>query len=535
MKLAPSKPLTQILLVIEDFQPRLMKYPLAFGSENLWILATDKWIFERDVNNGLLGEALASELIFPFHPLVNSQYLHAQEVALKKRLELELLQNLVTDFPETSYEFFIKPEYFMYEALLIRARLFPPMLYSLETLIMTNGGLRYSLQGFTEALNELKKDGVINLSGGYVRISKEFLDKARDRNVRFANLFKTGQRAVFASILHILPQIMNLLSPDRKSIHSPDRKSIQNLQGIFNQQPRVELAIEDPEAYVYLNTATGLVSLANRTDIKAFSEKILFPRSKAQVKVEALGGILNDVYLVQADLDGETKKVVAKRFRDWSNFKWFPLTLWSFGTKTFTVLGSSRLEREYAINRFLHSHNITVPEILYVSKSERLIFTEYISGENLSARVKKMENSTDESELTEDMETFEKVGKVFARIHSLGVALGDAKPENILTDPKGDLYITDLEQGSRNGDKTWDIAEFLYYAGHDISPFANTQHIELMAKAFINGYLHEGGNVNTIKNASKPKYTKVFSIFTFPHIMLLLSKVCRKTEQLESD
>ena len=504
-----------------------MNYPLTIGSENLWILAVDKWIFERDVSRGLLGEALASELIFPFRPLVNSQYLHGQEVALKKRLELELLQNLVTNFPETSYEFFIKPEYFMYETLLIRARLFPPMLYSLETLSATDGGLHYSLQGFTEALDELSEDGVISFSGEYVQISKEFLDKTRGRNVHFANLFKTGQRALFASILHMLPQIMNLLSQDRKST--------QNLQRMFNQHSGSELPVEDPEAYVYLNTASGLVSLANKTDIKAFSEKILSPRLKVKVNVEAIGGILNDVYLVQTKLDGETKKVVAKRFKDWSNLKWFPLSLWSIGTKTFTVLGNSRLEREYAINRFLHSHDITVPEILYVSKSERLIFTEYISGENLSTKVKEIGHTKNESELDEDMELFEKAGKLFARIHSLGVALGDAKPENILVDRKRDLYITDLEQGSRKGDKTWDIAEFLYYAGHDISPFANTQHIVRMAKAFIHGYLHEGGNVDTIRNASKPKYTKVFSIFTFPHIVLLLSKLCKNTEQLESE
>jgi tRNA A-37 threonylcarbamoyl transferase component Bud32 len=502
-----------------------MNYVKALGVSSLVVLAVDKWVFERDVDRGLLGEALAGGLIFPYKPMVNGGYLYLQEIMLKRRLILELLQSLVLDFPELSYEFYIKPEYFMFETWLTRARLFPPMLDSLSNLVKEEKGLQQTLGGFLDALKKLEEDGSIRLSEGYVKISKEFVDKARTRKVRFTSLLKTGHRALFASLLGMLPQMLNVLSQNTESLFS--------FQRILKEGARAGMPIDDPKNLVYVKTASGLVPLANRMDIGAFARKVLRADGSAQIKVTSIGGILNDVYLVSASIDGKEKRVVVKRFRDWSNFKWFPLTLWSVGTRTFAVLGSSRLERECAINRLLHSEGFAVPELLYVSPNERLVFMEYVVGEDLSNAVRRIAISKNDSELKKDFELIAKVGNLFAKVHALGVSLGDTKPENILVDRKGELYLTDLEQAGRNGDRAWDVAEFLYYSGHYISPFADARRVELMAKAFIAGYLQAGGNIKTVENAGNAKYTKVFSVFTFPHVMLILSNACRKAEQLK--
>jgi tRNA A-37 threonylcarbamoyl transferase component Bud32 len=523
--LATSRTATQVLLVVKDFQPRLMNYAKAFGTSSLSVLAVDKWIFERDVDRGILGEALAGGLIFPYKPLVNGEYLHVHEVALKKRLILELLQNLVLDFPELSYEFYVKPKYFMYQTLLTRARLFPPMLDSLSGLIRQEKNLHQTLRGFVEALNELREGGIIRFSGDYVTLSKQFIDKAQGRRATFKSLLRTGHRALFASLIGMLPQMMNALSHNKEPLL--------NLRRILSQRRGAELPIEDPDAYVYVKTASGLAPLANRVDITSLSRKILCASTGSQVTVSSIGGILNDVYLVRVGVQGGERRLVVKRFRDWSNFKWFPLTLWSVGTKTFAVLGSSRLEREYAINRLLRSYDFAAPEVLFVSPHERLIFMEYIPGEDLSRVVKKVVDARDGSELSRNLELIKRAGSLLGKVHSLGITLGDAKPENILADTEGVLYLTDLEQAGRNGDKSWDIAEFLYYAGHDISPFANARRVGLMARTFIIGYLQAGGNPKTVKDAGKPKYTKVFSIFTFPHTMLELSSVCKRADMLK--
>jgi tRNA A-37 threonylcarbamoyl transferase component Bud32 len=130
--------------------------------------------------------------------------------------------------------------------------------------------------------------------------------------------------------------------------------------------------------------------------------------------------------------------------------------------------------------------------------------------------------------MDEDLSIISKVGEKFAQVHAFGISLGDAKPENILVGRGGEIYLLDFEQASRNGDKVWDIAEFLYYAGHYSSPFVGTKPAELIAKAFVEGYLKAGGSAKIVKDAGNPKYTKVFSVFTLPHIILVISNICRK-------
>ncbi len=525
--LPAAKTVLQVLAVVRNFQPRLMNYVKAFGSGNLSVLAVDAWVFERDVDKGFLGEAVAGGLVFPYTVLINEDYLHLQEVALKKRLIIELLKSLVLDFPELSSELRIRPEYFMYETMLTRGRLFPPTLYAFANLIGSSEGpknIERVLHGFLEALKELEKDNVVHYLNGYWRISKQFANKAISLRTRFVDLFKTGQRTLFAASLGIFPQILEALSQDREQLFRR-QMSIDDL--------RIKQVIEDPENYVYVPTATGLVPLANRVDIKAFAKKALSADKDAQVKIENVGGILNDVYLVETSAKGKKTRAIVKQFRDWSNFKWFPLTLWSVGTRTFAVSGSSRLERECAINRLLDSNGFAVPKLLNISRNERLIVMEYVEGEAIDKLVKRAVSSKNPVETKEAMDVVAKVGKTFANVHSLGVALGDTKPENIFLGKKGEICLMDFEQASRKGDTVWDIAEFLYYSGHDISPFVEANRLQEFGETFVRGYLTAGGKADTVRSAGSPKYTKVFSVFTFPHIMLILSNVCRNVDKLK--
>jgi len=112
---ASLKATLETVLVIHDFQPRLMSYVKIVDGRSVIFFAVDQWVFERDVDRGFLGEALAGTLIFPHTTLVGKEYLLKQEVLLKKRLILELLENLVLSFPELAHQLHIKPKYFMYE------------------------------------------------------------------------------------------------------------------------------------------------------------------------------------------------------------------------------------------------------------------------------------------------------------------------------------------------------------------------------------------------------------------------------------
>ncbi|MBS7654801.1 hypothetical protein KEJ43_07020, partial [Candidatus Bathyarchaeota archaeon] len=91
----------------------------------------------------------------------------------------------------------------------------------------------------------------------------------------------------------------------------------------------------------------------------------------------------------------------------------------------------------------------------------------------------------------------------------------------------GRIFFVDLEQAERGGDKSWDIAEFLCYAGHYAS-FSPVKVAETITREFLSGYLEAGGEIRNVKRSLSPRYLKVFSFFTPPHTLLIIVNTCRK-------
>ena len=516
----------EIVVVIRGFQPRLLSYVKVIDGRSIIIVAIDQWVFERDVERGFLGEALASTLIFPYSALTGREYLHAHEILLKKRLILELLSNLVLSFPELSYLLHIKPQYFMCEVVLNRVRVFPPMAYGISNFIRGKFPKKETdsvLSGYLEALEQLEKEKRVILSEGYVMIPKTLVTENKNPKVRLANISKNAPRTLFTSLFGVFPQFLNFFSQNTEAL-----LKFQKLP--WTRGVTAKRHLVDPQKYVFVPTAEGLVSLADRVDIKTFARKIFLNDKDAAIKVERVGGVLNDVYLIKAHSNGVEKKVLVKRFKDWSGFKWFPLTLWSLGTRNFTVLGRYRLESECAMSELLRCEGFNVPKVLHVSHNERLVFMEYIEGENLSSAIKRIAAAKNKEKIQQDLAKIVSVGEAFARIHALNFALGDTKPENVIVDPADKIYLLDFEQASRDGDKVWDVAEFLYYSGHYLPPLNSNGKAESIARAFIEGYLKAGGDADTIQKAGTPKYTRVFSVFTLPAVIITMSNVCKKAE-----
>ena len=520
------KAILEIMLVIRDFKPRLTSYFKIVNQRPVVFLALDQWVFERDVERGFLGEAFAGNLVFPYTALQGKNYLNEQEIKLKKRLILELLENIVLSYPELSYSIKIKPQYFMYEVMLNRVRVFPPLTYSISNLhgALTANDSGFVLSGYTEALKQLEAEKKIDISNGYITIPTEFLVKSQKRRVRFVNLTKNTPRTLFTSFVKIFPQLLTFFSNNIESM-----PTLQNL--ILKKISQNSRQFVDPQKYIFAPTSKGLVSLADRTGIEDFAEKVLFKGENVKIKIEPVGGVLNDVYMIRAHAEGKETKVLVKRFKDWSGFKWFPLSIWSLGARTFAVLGKSRLAKECAISEVLRCEGFNVPKILHVNNNERLVFMEYIEGENLSNAVKRFATSYVEEEKNRELENIERVGETYARVHSLNVTLGDTKPENIIIATNGDLYLLDFEQASRGDDKAWDIAEFLYYSGHYLQPPYGNGKATLIANSFIKGYLKGGGDLNTVRRAGAAKYTRVFSIFTTPSVILAMSNACKTARE----
>jgi tRNA A-37 threonylcarbamoyl transferase component Bud32 len=519
---AGEKKDVNVLLVIDNYRSILKGYLKPLDEVRVFIFAVDKGSFERDVKQGWLGEFVANKLITPYQPLINETYLQEKEVNVKKRIIWELLENIVLMFPELSPELLIETEYFMYEAMTQRARLFQPITYTYLNMMredVKKKNMDCMMKGYQTALAELAKEQKIVFSDGYVKITRAFIDAIRKQKIRIPTFIKAIQRAALMNILSVLPKMMKPYMNDQETLLQTHGNEYEEARDPVSQ-------LEDPRKHLFVPTPLGPVSFSDKVTIEDFVRKTVPSGEILKIEVKPIGGVLNDVYLLTLERKHELQKIVVKKFRDWSSIKWFSLALWSLGTKSFAVLGRTRLEREYAINQFLYSKGVCVPKTLYVSPQERLIFKEFIEGENFGEIVKEILSG--KRKPSEEVDLIKEIGKKVAKIHGIGVSLGDCKPENILVTTDEKMCFVDLEQATRDGDQSWDIAEFLYYSGHYAPPVSTPDAAELVTKKFIEGYLEAGGKKETIEKAGSAKYTKVFSIFTLPHIIFAISNLCKK-------
>ncbi len=521
-----GKAVIEVVVVVKDFQPRLISYFKNIKGRNVIIFAVDQWIFERDIDRGFLGEAVASKLIFPYSTLQGETYLHNQEATLKKRLILESLENLAIGYPELVYHLQLKPQYFLYDVLINRIRVFPLFAYELSD--MLEGCVlkeeEQALKSYNEALTQLEREEVITRLDGCVTVSKKFAVQSQKPRVRLTNMTKNAPRTLFTSFFGVFPQLLNIVGQNTQAFLRTQKINLR-----FQPDINPNCYAIDPQKYAFVPTSNGLVSLADKVNISGFAQKMFQNSNPESVTFEPIGGVLNDIYLIKAQVNGVEKKVLVKRFKEWSGFKWFPLSLWSFGARAFAVSGKARLAKECATSEFLRQRGFNVPKILHVSNAERLIFMEFIEGEDLSHSIKRLAFEPQTVKVSDELAKIQTAGELMAKVHSFDMTLGDTKPENVMVSKDGTVYLLDFEQATQDGDKAWDIAEFLYYAGHYLQPLSSNGTAEAIAEAFIKGYLRAGGDVGNVKKAESPKYTRVFSVFTMPSIILAIANTIKKT------
>lgn len=507
-----------ILLILERFPLRLNTYSENVDGLNVSILVINRLDFERDVEDGWLGDFFADKMTVPYESLFNNEFFFLNELIVKKRVIIELLENLILEFPESSYEFLFKQEYFMYEGIMRRAKLFPPITYSflnMTTKSLEKKNVDAIMKGYIKALNELEKEQIIFSSEGYFKIVTSYIEQFKKKKLRLGSLIRAFKRMTVPPLLNVFSESTNSIIQEQRLFYKNHTDLIS--KGLISQ-------LDDPKRYVFLPTPLGKVSLADKSDIIDVAKKIIPDGEFSKIEKEKIGGVLNEVHVLKLIKNGEEKKFLVKHFLDWSNLKWLTLTLWTFGSTSFSVLGGSRLEKEYALNTFLRENDFPVPKILYISHKKKLIIEEFIEGQNLVVLIKRILNS---NIIDGDFELIKDVGRRIAQAHSLGVSIGDCKPENFIIS-KNKIILLDLEQASRTGNQVWDVAEFLYFSGHYNPPTSSTNAPKILARNFIEGYLESGGKKEIIKNAGSTKYTKLFTIFTPPHVLFALSSVCKK-------
>jgi tRNA A-37 threonylcarbamoyl transferase component Bud32/predicted nucleotidyltransferase len=502
-----------ILAVVDEYRPAVRYHQTREGNYRLTILAVDKALFELDCRKGTLGEFVAQRLLAPYEPLKNGDYLHQREIELKSRVAVEEFEDLLLEHGELTRGIVVTPEFLALSHALKRAKVFFPARHSYVRTYsgrQRSANLRAVTPGFEAALRNLEKEGLIHFDGTHAFMQERHVDRLMQRreSERAVNIVELSQRALNSYLMHGRATLT--------SVETIANELMRTISGEILQNGPASVP-EDPAGYLFLKTETGLVAFDEKRTVEEVARKL---RPNSPITVEPLGGVLNDVYLVTAGKD----HFVAKRFTDWHGFKWFILNLVSLGTKTFALSGKARLSNEYGLSQYLLEHGILVPRIVYASLPERILVKDFIEGKDGASFVRRSVSSGTLSD--EQVNMCRLLGERLGAIHRVGTSIGDSKPENFHFRGEG-VFVLDLEQGARPGDPAWDVAEFLYYSGHYHPPPLITKGFRDLVRYFIEGYLQEG-QAKTLREAGALKYSKVFSIWTAPPVIIEVAQTLRK-------
>ncbi|MEM3045500.1 MAG: nucleotidyltransferase domain-containing protein [Candidatus Bathyarchaeia archaeon] len=501
-----------VLLVLEPYRDDVRYHYEPYEKGMFSVLAVDKELFERDVKDAYLGEFVAGRLLTPYQPMVSEEYLNEAEMAAK-----ESIQGLISDYPGIWTEILISPVFFILDKMWRRARIYPPVRYSYVRMLEGNRremNLKKISLGFERALSALIAEGILTYDGEYYKLTEKAGVQHGANRARVAEIAKSVKRAASAYVVHgYAGRGVNLLEVAQEFASKLTRE----LEGSNREK-----ALEEPERYLFLPSERGLVSLSERMPIERLSERLGSPEAAKARTVERLGSAVNSVFLIRLTGDGEEKRVVAKKYRDWHGFKWFPLALWTVGVQRFALRGRSRMANEYAALLHLRRHGFAAPDVLDISWADKVLYREYVEGEDLEQLAVKAFSSSDA--LEQALPLFSAIGKTLAGIHATGIILGDPKPENILTDGRGQVFFLDLEQAGRGLQPTWDLAELLYYTSHLT---LNARLAKGFAEAVLGGYLASGDR-HVVKEIASPRFMRVFAVISAPHVLRAVSNVCKE-------
>jgi tRNA A-37 threonylcarbamoyl transferase component Bud32 len=498
-----------LLVVCESYANGLRAHLRVIDGHEIRFLIADRGLMESDITKGTLGDFLTEKFLYPNHALVNGDYLENVNLQAKTRVVKEEARNLVVEYGEMCRGLVAKPEFFGISRMRKRARVFLPSMADYLSLLdasVSQQNVSILHDSFKATILEMKGD-VIELDGEYVTFQDSAIDKwLRDRaSEQAVNILRQSQRA-FYSYLTKGRSIYLSLDLLARELSDPLRAGLD--PALAGRKP------VNPKDYLYLRTSEGLATF---NETASFEDIVAKLRPGRPITISPLAGVLNEVVLVTVGKE----QFVAKKFTDWHGFKWFTLNLVSFGSKIFAVSGKTRMTNEYGINRYLAKKGLRVPFIIHVNLKQRILVEQYVAGTVLSDFATRAVN---QAILTESESRIARtLGETLARIHSVGVSVGDSKPENFVASD-GDIFTVDLEQAGKRRDFAWDIAELLFYAGHYSASTSPTRGLTRMVDAFTEGYLLKG-QAAELRQAAALRYVKAFSFWTPAPIILEISKI----------
>jgi Kae1-associated kinase Bud32 len=459
------------------------------------ILAVEKGILYDDARKSWLGEFVAGRFLNVYEPLIGKEFLEEVEIEYKKRVILEILSEFNGKFQPLMDLIKFPLEYFLFEKLRRRMQFYPPAAYSYTK---TYGGtfrdknIGYSLDGFRKAASELSRENsCITLEDDLIWVSDP---NSFSRMGKVKAIVEETKRDITSYATHIYCGRVGV------SI------ILEELKSKIERHGRIEPLDDLKHPSAYLNIPEGKLIVNEKNWVERVAEYLELGKDYSY-RIEKIGGYgidkLVNVARKYVFTSGEKVcEVVVKRFKDPRNIKWAVLALATLADIRFEVLPLKRMANEYRMVLEFRKAGFNVPKIHAVDLDRIQLITEYIVGENVGKLIKDGK-----------IEHLIKVGEEIGRLHSIGYVLGDAKPDNMIIS-EDRIYFTDLEQAKVNGDRVWDIVEFLNYS---VAFSFDAENAWKIANLFSKGYL-KYGRVEDLKEVKSTKYSIIFKSLITPQV-----------------
>ena len=463
-------------------------------------LIVDEHMLRDDAASSYLGEFVVGRLLNVYEPIVNANLFRDVELDYKKRVMVEALLELSSDYGDFGRHLTIPYEYFLFDKLHKRAAIYPPALYSYVhtyTCPMGVQNMSNSVAAFAAAAASLEpKEFLRTLPGGVAMIPEKL--KA-DAFTHFHSMFSLTARGVTQYAVH---GYAGRVGP---SVFS--REALSKLRRM-RESPPPFAPLEEPRTLLKLEEGSFVPDASLL--VEALSRLLGFETYSTR---ERDIGEPYSTTRVLTFVDGSREKsVVVKNYTDVRSLKWALLGVWASTANRFSASPTSRLDREYGMTLKLKGLGILVPSVVAVAPGERILVKEFVNGPTLSTIINGLLRGGEDG-----LDYVSGYGEVVARVHSQGIALGDSKPSNVVVSSQG-LCLTDLEQAFPGGDQAWDIAEFLYYTA---KLSIKDEAMRKVASAFLQSYAKSGARSNVAK-ARGQRYFGPFRPFLTPGMAKML-------------
>ena len=466
-------------------------------------LVVDEHMLLQDAQSSYLGEFVVGRLLNVYEAISGPELFRSVEVEFKKRVLIEALLELSSDYGEFARHILVPYEYFLFDKLHTRAAVYPPALYSyVHTYTCPLGEANRSLstEGFAAAAEALQPRGFLRAGPDGVRINPAKMKG--DAFTQFQSLFSVTTRGVTQYAVH---GYAGRVGP---SVFS--REALSKLRRM-RESPPPFLPLEKPRSVLRLEQGVVIPDASLLTEELA---RLLGFEAYSTAEKD-IGEPYSTTRVLTLKKQGSEKSVVVKNYTDVRSLKWALLGVWASTANRFSTAPVSRMDREYGMTLALRGMGVLVPSVLAVAPAERILVKEFVTGPTLASIINSyLKGASDE------LRPVSGYGALVAKVHSGGIALGDAKPSNVIASDAG-LYLTDLEQAFPGGDQAWDIAEFLNYTA---KLSVREDAMRRVAEAFLGAYGESGSRSNVAK-ARGQKYFGPFRPFLTPGMARMLREM----------